>query len=393
MKTESIQQATTSLETVKNLSGAVDYPRLSIYLPIHKHPGQTTQNQTRLEHCIKEARAWLEERGVTEEQMPKYIEPLQTLLHDPKLLKEPESAMGIFIDPNVQIICSLRNDWGDMIHVSNRFYTKPLLQELKHAESYYLLALNRKNTCLYEGGSGSLDHIAVPDLPVGITDVTWPDDTEEHLQGHAGATRSAEGRSGTAPDRIVHGQNTQQDYQSQQQERFIHAVANAIDKHLKNDSRPLVIIGDEYNIGQFFRFSEMPEDSVMSIHRDSNDMSLEELLRTAGESLHARHKEEHEEIRSRVEESPRENVTTQLKEIAIGAQTGRVDTCMLAVDGDIIAVCEPEKDSLRIMDDAMELEAHDVIDTIAQETLLHGGTVEVAQKDEIENDAVALLRY
>jgi len=234
-------------------------------------------------------------------------------------------------------------------------------------------------------------------LPRKQEDVTWPDDTEETLQEHSGATLPAPGRPGQSVEGVTHGQGRPDDLRNRQVEEFIKAVARAVSRHLSDKDEPLVVVAGEKNAGLFMSHAQLGERAVHRVHQDSNALS-EAALMEAGKAQVSSHSGAiAQAMAGRIHAAPRDKVTYDVEEAAVAAGNKRIELAFVATDARQPGICRADENLAQSVESgtAAGPEGHDLLDLIAQDTVRNGGEVRMVPQAQVPGGSTvaALLRF
>ncbi|HKK17344.1 MAG TPA: hypothetical protein VJ952_01575 [Opitutales bacterium] len=385
-----------SREQLKDLLKRQGGMRVSILLPVANEPPESEQNPSRLKDLHQRALDQLIENGLKLDNAKNFLRPVELLLEDPKSLLRPAESLALFIDEGSASLVDLPYEVDTRVTVGNRFVVKPLLPLLQHDSDFTVACLNRGDVKVYEGTRLGLREVEVPDMPTSIQETTEYDDPEKSLQHHTAKTGPAEGRPGTAPVQEMHGQGMPADIEKSQNERFFRDVANAVKKFLANKHAPLVVFGVDENVGLFTSCIVWGEQKIISVHHDPKDWSKVELLRHASEALMPHWEEKISEKVDRLKEAhAKDTGVFDTGKCVLAAANGRVEMVCVASDKSEPGICQPEEMKVEFVDADEAACAHDLLDTIAYETIQHGGEAFAMLADEIPGpgEVAATVRF
>lgn len=370
--------------------------RVSILLPITTEPPQSEQNTSRLKDLHQRALDKLMENGLDLDNAAVYLQPVEALLKDPKSLLRPAEALVLYIDEGSASLVEIPYAVDSQAKVGNRFIVKPLLPLLQHDTNYKIACLNRGEIKVYQGTRMGITEVDVPDMPTALSDVTQFDDPEKSVQHHTAKTGSAQGRPGSTPVAEMHGQGLPADMDASQNKRFFRDVANAVKKYFANDRSPLVIFGVDENVGQFSSVIDWGEQTIFSVHHDPKDWSKAEVFSYATEALVPHwEKQIGEKIEWLEEAHSKDSGIFDTGKCALAAANGRVEMACVASDQTEPGVCQPEEMKVDFVEADEASCAHDLLDTIAYETIQHGGEAFVLPADKIPGpgNVAATVRF
>lgn len=154
---------TSKQATLKPLLESKDGVHLTAYLV---NRGDLIDLKTQLRSAIHEANEWLFTAMPVEERK-KFLEPLEALLQDARILKQMKSNIGIFRNENLFRVLNVPIDVAWSCQVATSFHVKPLLRWLQGDQEFLFLGLENESARLYFGNQDSfkmLDSILFPDF-------------------------------------------------------------------------------------------------------------------------------------------------------------------------------------------------------------------------------------
>jgi hypothetical protein len=138
--------------TLKPLLESSDGVHLTVYLD---NPGKLTDLKIQLREAINQASDWLHPVMSVEERI-KFLEPLDALLLDTRILKQMKGNIGLFRNQNSFRVLNIPVDVEQTCQVATSFHIKPLLRWLQTDREFLLLGLESKAAHLYLGSQDSL---------------------------------------------------------------------------------------------------------------------------------------------------------------------------------------------------------------------------------------------
>jgi hypothetical protein len=380
------------MDVLKRLGGL----RVSILLPISTKPPESDQNIVRLKELYRRGIDLLTENGLNPEGAERFLQPVEALLEDPKSLLRPAETLVFFIDEDSASLVEIPYRIDSQVAVGNRFVLKPLLPLIQHDSTFTVACLNRGQVTVYKGTRLGIREVKVPNMPTTLQDVVKFDDPEKSLQHHTAKSGAAKGRSGSSPVPAMHGQGLPSDLEKSQNERFFREVANAIRKYLANERSPLVLFGVDENIGLFKSATDWGDQEVLSVHHDPKDWSKADILRHATDLLMPYWERKISEKVERLEEAcGKDTAIIDTAKCVLAAAHGRVEMACVASDRTEPGVCQPEKMQVEFVEADAAGCALDLLDTIAFETIQHGGEAFALPADKIPGpgNSAATVRF
>ncbi|MFP4069774.1 MAG: hypothetical protein ACLFVC_06290 [Opitutales bacterium] len=390
---ERIQPTHSALDTLFKHRGGLC---LSIYLPVKTDPPSSDKNPIRLRNLLGEARRALGANGMNDEVIDKLLAPLEERVRNPEKLLDEAGTLAFFLDGNRAESIALPFKVEPVSFVGNRFLIKPLVKLRQENPSYTALCLNRGSVRVLRGTRSHIEEVPVPDMPANIEEVTDIDNPEESLQHHTSDTVSSEGRPGSAPFAHIHGQGLPSDLERSQLDRFLRAVAKALDAYLSENRDPLVIFGVEQNVGILKSIHSFENRTVLDKHHDPHKWNEATIREEAWKLLRPACENALQEKRNQLEAARNQGATIDLvSEAALAACMGQLKLAAVAIDREKPGICDVDSGEVRLIEEGQPGCAHDLLDLIASETLLHGGDAIVLDSADLPggSEVVASKRF
>lgn len=142
----------TSLKTILESTEGL---HLTIYLV---NNGDLVDLKTQLRNMIYQSYEWLSPIMNTEERN-KFLDPLDALLLDARIIKEMKGNIGIFRNRESFRVLNVPVKVEQTCQVATSFHVKPLLRWLQNDQEFLLLGLERGSVNLYLGSQDTLKHL------------------------------------------------------------------------------------------------------------------------------------------------------------------------------------------------------------------------------------------
>lgn len=154
---------TSKKTTLKPLLESAEGIHLTAYLV---NNGNLIDLKFQLRETISQAQDWLSP-VMTNEEINKFLEPLDALLDDARIFKQMKGNIGIFRNQDSFRVLNIPIDVEHSCQVATSFHVKPLLRWLQSDQEFLLLGLNSDSAHLYLGSQDSLkliDSILFPEF-------------------------------------------------------------------------------------------------------------------------------------------------------------------------------------------------------------------------------------
>lgn len=373
-----MQSTKTVIQTLRNTTSSGQ--KLSIYLPTHPQSNDSSirEDATRLKNALQDAE---NHPKYDESELGNTIATMYKLLDNTEFWKHQDVALAIFGDSNGFVYVQLPYETTDACYISDTFVISPLVITQFIGGDFYVLDVNLDRPVLYRSSGGSLDAVAVPDMPHSFQDFIARYEYDKELQ-HQATLRSAT---------TFHGHNIADSVENDK-ERYLKLIAKATDTNLRDDELPLILSGTENRVGnirQFLTYNHVLEENV-SGHADN--FSTQSLYNFANSIASAYFLSRQQTLIEKLDSSAPEFVANGFDECEKAAHNGRIERLYVPVFRHTTDSVRPGYFSsiiLQLPSDITELE-HLIVSTIEQ-----GGDV-LATEIESPVDADiprALCRY
>lgn len=384
LEIEPLQATKATLDSLIKHRGGIC---LSIYLPLESAPAGE-QNGTRLRQLLDKARSALEANGMESDTIDELVAPLSDLAENPDRLLSEAKTIGFFLDGQTVRSIDLPFDLKSICHVGDRFLIKPLVKFSQENPNFTVLCVNRGEVRVFKGSRCQIEKVLIADMPEKIEDITKIDDPEKSLQHHTSNTVSAEGAPGGAGAAHIHGQGLPSDLERNQLERFLREVGKALDAHLSSDHNPLLIFGLEQNIGVLHSLHTFENRTVLVKQHDPQEWDQNTIRNEAWELLKSECDEAITEKWNLLDAARNKgDIIDNVAEAALAACMGQLNLAAIPINKEVYGICDLDAGQVKILKEGSPSCAHDLIDLIASETILHGGEVIVLNEEDLPDNA------
>lgn len=377
-------------QRLKPLLGDYPAPCLSLYMPTFRAFPDSQQNVMKYRNALKELKAALEHkhRGA---DVSGLLAPFEQLVEDVEFWAHPQDGLAVFGAPGFFSVEKTQRPMPELVVVNDHLYIKPLVRAFQSADTYQILALDRKAIRLYQGNRYVLDEVVLaPGVPRTIDDALGPN---VHQQGIERMTTGS-GKGGHVAS-AHHGHGSKKDEVGIDIERFFRVIDRAIcEAHSKPSQLPLILAAlPEYHT-QFRQLSHNAYLVEEGIHANTDALSKDALRDEAWRLMQPRY---HARLQQIVDmyhaQKARSMATDDLTHAVEFASDGRVGTLIVEADRRIpgrIDGCMPRR--AVVLDDPL---AGDILDDLAERVLKTGGQVIVAPRASMPTATglAAIFRY
>jgi hypothetical protein len=378
-------------EFIQELLTIDQTPCISLYMPTHRSHPENLQDPIRFKNLLKQLEESLSQKYSAGE-VKKHIEPLEALVNDKSLWNHTTKGLAVFSASGLLKIVGLPISVDELAMVADSFHTKPLRQYLQSTDRYHVLGLSLHDIRLFEGNRHSLTEIELqPDIPGTITDALGDELTDKH------STVASYGGAGGESSSMHHGHGGRKDEVDKDAERFFRVVAgNIYERYSKPTGLPLILAALPEHFSLFQKVNKNPLLLSKSIAINPTSISTDKLANLAWEIMEPEYLMKLESFVSRFEqEKANGKGSDDIKEVAVAAVEGRVDTLLIEADRIIAVRITNLVTGNTQKKDIANPKVDDLLDDMAELVTKMGGQVMVLPTEKIpsETGLAAIFRY
>jgi hypothetical protein len=380
-------------DDLKALMETRQNPSVTIYLPVQRVGAETRHGQVRLKAQLKKADAILRGQNWRQPLIEHILQPIEALAGNTLFWEYQQQGLGVFASEAGMQTRLLPYAVGEILQVSDRFYTRPLSPLLLHDTPYYLLSLNLNEVKVYQGSRYHIEPLAVAGLPRSLQEVWDGYETEKQLQQHGGP------RSGALGGTTYHGSENTKDFEKIRVEEYFRRIDACLNRELAADRRPLVVACVDYLFHQYKQISRYAPLMNEHIIGSPDAIPADALCQAAWaivQPVISQARDKAWTAGQNLSGSPR--LLGNIRQIIAAALHGRVESLFLPAGRQIPGLVEQPGDKAVRLHDLEAIargEAADLLDVAAVETFLRGGDIYETEPDSLpqDADAWAILRY
>jgi len=345
---------------------------VSIYIPTHTVSRETEQDKVLFKNAARKAITQLAEAGADKRRISGIEAHLQGLADDTLFWNQLAESLAVLATPDAIETYRLPRAVSVEVEVSDRFHLKPLIPLLTFPHTAYVLDIAQNRVRFWSVTEGQMQEIEVPGMPTSFSDA---------LEQRTGDGESVSMR--------------QDEHRKVRQRQFARAIEEALRPVLLNQKAPLVLAG---------------VDTMLTYYREVDTYSHTQGEAISGNQEHRRVDEFAAEVRAivlrrfesticnrldRVEALRNDRrSSTDVTEIALAAQEGRVESLVVAVDREIYGTLTDGTGSI-VPREKADAATYDVLDEVVGLTLRQGGEVIGAKENELPDgfQIAAIFRY
>lgn len=375
----------------ENLANTHELHCVSIYLPMDKDGKEQNARigQATLKQCLKKVTKDLERHEMDSNEIKKYLKPIDAMLTNIELWRNPSDGLAIFLNKNGLNFYTLPISFQTKTYVSEHFFLKPLLPLYNEDDDYYLLELSQDYIKLYQANKFGYQDVHIEDFA--------PDQLEEAV-GFDFEPKFLQFRSGQSAYGIgaFHGGGEGKDDTKKELNTFFRAIDNGINKLISNKKAPLVIACAEPLFGLYKEANTYPTLLENHIEGDTEFKNKTKLHEQSRKIVHPYFEKTKEAKLLQYKELYHTPKTSyQISEIVPSAINGKIDTLFIQNNEDEFGVFDQQTNRL-IFRKKNELNNASLVNLSAVNTFMQSGKVYVLTPEEMPDKGHpmnALLRY
>ncbi|MGE5659183.1 MAG: hypothetical protein ACM37W_21530 [Actinomycetota bacterium] len=387
-----------NLLSVDDLKELVEQPQglcVSIYMPTYRVGTEIQQNSIRFKNLIRQAEEKLAEHGLDRNEIVEFLQPVQEKLDREDFWQHQSELLGIFIAKGFLHFYQLPFSFEELVVVSDQFHLKPLMPLLTGDGVFYILALSQKEVRVFECTRYSATEVEVANLPKSLDEALQYDETAKDGQFRISTSRGGTNNSAQHAGSF-HGQGSpDRDKMQEDILQYFYLIDRAISEHLRGKKAPLVLVGVEYLFPIYREANTYPYLVAQGITGSPKTLKLEALHEEALPIVEPLFLQELQDAIDRYQQLAGSNKTcSDLQEAVSAAYFGRIDELFVAVGVQKWGTFNPETSTIQLHPEA-EVGDEDLLNSVAIQTILNGGTVYALEPEKVPERAplAAIFRY
>jgi len=361
---------------------------VSMFSPTHR-AGFYEEDRIRFKNVLKETRATLKERGLSEKDAEDFLEKAYDLLDNDDFWENRSDGLAVFITDDSFQTFACPVDFKPFSYVHDHFYLRPTLPMLTGDKKFYLLTLSQKQIKLYEGEKYTIAEIDIDDkVPTNAEEVLGAVLENEQLQHHYSGN--------TGDGTIFHGQGIGEDDTQEEIKKYFREVDKGINEILAPVEYPLVIAGVEKNVALYRHVSDHPKiwDKPITGNVDEEDPVL--LHERAVQQLESYFNEERTKYFEQFSEfMAKDKASFSLLDIVKAAKQGKIAALFVNRDEMMWGTYDADTAEATVHEEPQP-ESVDLLNTIAVQTFTNSGEVFNVAREHMPQataNANAIFRY
>ena len=369
------------LRQLANIKGE---PCISLVMPTKISGKETRQGSIRLKNLLSKVEQQVDKRN----QAANTLAEVRELIDSEEFWQHQGEGLAIFVTPEQVRTCRLSHSVQEGIMIGSQPYLKPIIPSLANFANFALLALTWDDARLYRTENERLKTVETEQLPTSFEALITARDPEVQLQY---TSHQSAGKNAATP--MYHGQGEGEGKIHADRRQYLGRVGELISQELYESNLPLVLVATEEVAGHFQALTELKLDGV--IHGSPGDFELTKLHAAAREKLTAKNRFDLSQFGDRLGSAQAlGQASTNLQEIVLAAQQGRIDTIVADMDHEVWGLIDLEKNEVTITEadpHSIELVNQAIVSTVQQ-----GGNAQVLVNRSAEifsHPVAAIYRY
>lgn len=380
-------------EELTQLTSMENKPSVSIYMPLHRTPGENEQDPIRLRNLLDEAQKQLAATGMRSPAVRELLEPIRDLQKQRSFWgPSADEGLAVLFAPDFHRHYRLPYPVPDSVDVGGSFRIAPLAHQLLWEQTFYVFALAEKHVKLYRCDRRAISPVDLPaKMPASIQEALAGTELEKSLQHHT----SASGDLAAARVGIVHGHGTPKDHQKVLLNDYFKIVANHLDQLLKNGHAPVVLAAVDYYHPMFHQACKHPHLLKDGISGSPDELKDNELHQRALPLVEPWFRQAREQAVARYNKlAGNDRTSDDIETIVPAAQHGRVEALFAEMGTRVWGTFVPDDGNADIHDERQAGDV-DLLDLAVKRSLANGGDVYVVPTEEVPADAAvaAIFRW
>ncbi len=355
---------------------------VSLYIPTHRYGKEVNEGEDArlLKNHYQQIKNHLEEKGLQEQEIIKYLAPVQQLIDDGNFWRQQRQGLAIFLGDNFFEYYKLPYPVQEFYLVSTSFHLEQLLSLFTQQDMFYVLALSLKKVRLFATHHYDIQELDVKDVvPENINVVLSYYEFEQEQQS-PGQWQGG-GNSPTYPN-----EKKDKGFDKVYMEEYFRQINDGLQQSMINKELPVVLAAVEYLHPIYKKTNKHLNLYEQGIKSNPDELRPDELLDKAIELIRPHlDKKKFEKMEAYRTIAGTGKAAYDIKDIAPEALDGRIDTLFVVHGTHHWGVINPENHTVELHDEKHEND-HCLVSKSAVQTILHGGDVYFVDKESLPED-------
>lgn len=376
-------------DDIRDLLATQSSPTVSLYQPSHRAGPETEQNVLRYKNLLSLAEAKLEDFGHTGSKKCALLDPARALLDRSEFWRHQLDGLAVFTAPEFFRVLKLPHDVEELVVVGNSPHVTPLLPAMTRSH-FYILAVSMESLRLMRATQFGIQEVDLPEVPRSLRESNRYDDYQKkNLQRHPTSRAGVGGRT------MQHGHGPGDEDLKDEIKRYFQAVDAGVCRLLNVEGAPLVVAAVDYLVTMYRHVSDYKNVVGRGIEGSPDQLTPRQLLERALPIVDPIFREPVLKAHDRFGSAAGSGLASEdLRVVLQGAHSGRIESLSVPRNERCWGVYRLDDDELEVRAEPMPADA-DLLDLAARQTLLHGGSVYVVDRDDMPcaGPLAAVFRY
>lgn len=366
---------------------------VSVYMPTNPQTTETDQGRIQLKNLLVEAEKRLLAAGLRVPDAQKLLAPAQKFLWDKLFWRHQDQGLALFLSTETFYHYSLPYDFEAQVVIADRFHIKPLLPLLADDGQFFVLALSQNQARLLQGTQHSISEVDEAEIPANLAETMVADGSEKQLQFHTGSGSPGGGRRAA----IFHGHDATSKLSRTNIQRYFRQIDHGLSAWLANEHAPLLLAGVDYLLPLYKEVNSYPHLLDRGISGNPDELRVEELGRRGWAIVEPLFQQTRQQAVAQYQQlrgSANERAANDPAQIVQAAFHGRIETLFVALGQRLWGRFDAEVGAVELHQE-QESSDDDLLNTVAIQTMINGGTVYAVPLEEMPDQTVlaAVYRY
>ena len=392
-----------SKESLYDLLNAGTSPHVSLFVPTHRAWNQRKKNRLMLSGLLDDAKAALNQRGLSEEESTDLLKPASDLVDHEGFWRNPTNGLAFFVSQDFVTGYHLPFSPPETQFVDRRFHLRPLWPELQTDGPFFLLALSQGGVKLFEGSRYRFEEVPLENVPTTLEEALQYDEHERSVSYHTGTQPGVKGDS-SKRSAVYHGHEDAGDkaYVKEGILRFFQELDREVCRLLGQETSlpPLVLAGTETLRGLYRKatsYQYLTENDVEGHHggNSAGEFDVDALHERGWEMVAPIYQKERADAEARFGQlSASGKAEKSFHAVVSAAYQSRIDTLFVAQDATAWGQYDTAVGDVEVRDEVSSDET-ELLNAAMSWTLAGNGTVYVVDPSDVpsQNPLAAILRY
>ena len=377
--TEQIELKPFTTPALRELAELNQGPCASLLMPTAVAGKETRQSPIRLKNLLDKLDKQLTSQRVSELD----TEILRNLVNAHQFWQHQDAGLAIYLTPNDVLAFSVSRQLSEAVLVDEVPYIKPAAINLTGDTSFAVLTLSWDEACLYRADASQLQLWETHDLPATFDEMVTPRDPEEQIQF---TSNSRAGKNASTP--MYHGQGEGEEKIEADRRNYLVRVGKCLAGAIYEAKLPVILVATDEVAGHFREVT----DSRLADHLQASPSNLtaSEILTETRDRMRSRAAQEVEAFSEQLGTlQARGRGSTDVAEIVLAAQQGRVETLAAKVDCEVWGTIDQAHQRVEFSDRSSN--TSELVNRALINTLRNSGQILV--RDDLAHDIAATLRH